>query len=252
MKMRSNLRSARTRFSAARFTAPVNAGVRREAGRAAHASSSCLLTPVYPFLSGEGHYIARHIVLVLAFAFAFISLPAVSAADEGHDDHTIRQSDIPKDAPRFGDYPAKLYAGANALPDLRSEARSRRYRTQLRNWAEEKPNFAGHYILATWGCGTGCTEIAVIDAISGKVFHPSGARTNYIEDVDPEVLVEVKEGERRSDFGALRYRADSRLLILFGAPNSRTENKGISYFVWDHDRLTRIRLVRKAPPPYSK
>ncbi|MDB5863546.1 MAG: hypothetical protein JWO70_1352 [Betaproteobacteria bacterium] len=193
---------------------------------------------------------SRH--TVLAFAFALVSLPAFGADDEGYDEYTIRQSDIPKDAPRFRDYAAKRYTGANAAPDVRSDPRSRRYRTQLKGWAREKPNFAGHYILATWGCGTSCTEIAVIDAITGKVFHPPGARSNHIEDVHSEVLVEGKEGERRSDFGALHYRADSRLLILFGTPDGRTENRGISYFVWEHDRLTRIRFVPKAPSTTSK
>jgi hypothetical protein len=193
---------------------------------------------------------SRHTVLALAFALA--SLPAFGADDEGYNAYTIRQSDIPKDAPRFRDYHTKLYAGSNALPDVRSDLRSRRYRTQLESWAREKPNFAGHYIVATWGCGTSCTEIAVIDAITGKVFHPPGARTNSIEDVHYEVLVEGKSGERRSDFGALQYRADSRLLILIGTPDGRVENHGISYFVWDNDRLTRIRFVPKAPSPHSK
>ena len=182
---------------------------------------------------------------VLALVFALVPLLAFGANGEGPNDRTIRQSDIPKDAPRFGDYPAKPYAGANAAPDVLSDPRSRRYRTQLKNWAGEKPNFAGHYILATWGCGTGCTEIAVIDAITGKVFHPPGARANSIQDVDYDVLVEGKPGERREDFGALQYRADSRLLILMGTPDGRAENHGISYFVWENDRLTRIRFVPK-------
>jgi hypothetical protein len=193
---------------------------------------------------------SRH--AILALAFALVSLPGFGAGDEGYNEHTIRQSDIPKDAPRFRDYPARLYAGANAVPDVRTDPRSRRYRTQLTSWAKEKTNFAGHYILATWGCGTGCTEIALIDAMTGKVFHPPGARTNSIENVDYEVLVEVESGERRADFGALQYRADSRLLVLIGTPDGRVENHGVSYFVWENDRLTRIRFVPKAPSPPSK
>ena len=48
-------------------------------------------------------------------------------------------------------------------------------------------------------------------------------------------------------FGALRYRADSRLLILFGTPDGRKENKGISYFVWEDERLRRVRFLGKGP-----
>jgi hypothetical protein len=192
---------------------------------------------------------SRRLVLTIALALAW--LPALAAADAGSDE-SIRKSDIPTDAPRFADYRADVYGGPNAVPDVTSDLRSKRYRTQLRNWGKEKPNFAGHYILATWGCGTSCMEIAVIDAITGKVIHPVGARTNSIEDVDPEVLEEGKPGDRRADFGALHYRADSRLLILFGTPDGRAENKGISYFVWEDDSLRRIRLVRKARSPQAR
>jgi hypothetical protein len=190
---------------------------------------------------------------VLALAFALVALPACGAADdEGYDEYTIRPSDIPKDAPRFKDYPAQPYAGVNAAPDVRSDPRSRMYRTQLRGWASEKPNFAGHYILATWGCGTGCTQIAVIDALTGKVFHPPGARTNSVVNVHDELLVNGDSSPRRADFGALRYSADSRLLVLIGTPEERGENRGISYFVWENDGLRRIRFVPKARYPDKK
>jgi len=180
---------------------------------------------------------SRHILPALALV---LGSPAAFGAD------TIRLSDIPKDAPRSQDYPAKPYDGPNAIADVRSDPRSRMYRTQLRGWATEKPNFAGHYILATWGCGTGCTQIAVIDALTGKVFHPAGARTNSVADVHEELLVGGDSSPRRADFGALQYSVDSRLLVLIGTPEERAENRGISYFVWESDSLRRVRLVPKA------
>ena len=157
----------------------------------------------------------------------------------------IRQSDVPEDAPRFKDYPATPYAGPNAAPDVRSDPRSRMYRTLLTGWATEKPNFAGHYILATWGCGTGCTQIAVIDALTGKVFHPLRARTNSVVDVHEELLIDGDSSPRRADFGALRYSVDSRLLVLIGTPEERRENRGISYFIWENDSLRKVRFVPK-------
>src|SRR4051812_20287190 len=176
--------------------------------------------------------------LVSAF-FLIASLAAIA------DESAIRAADIPKDAPRASDYPASPYTGAQAAPDVTSSPRSRTYRTVLRGWATEKPNFAGHYILATWGCGTGCTQVAIIDAITGKVFHPAGIRTNQIIDVDPDALEEDNPNPRRADFGALRYRVDSRLLVLFGTPENKAENRGISYYVWENEALKRLRLVRK-------
>ena len=194
---------------------------------------------------------SRH--TVLAVLFVLISAPAFSAVDDKADgEHTIRTSDMPKDAPRLKDYPAKPYSGPNASPDLRGDRRSRTYRTQLRRWAAEKPNFAGHYILATWGCGTGCTQIAIIDALTGNVFHPPGARTNSVVDVHHELLVDGGSSRYRADFGALRYSVDSRLLILIGTPEDRIENRGISYFVWENDGLKRIRFVPKSSHRYDK
>ena len=187
---------------------------------------------------------------VLVLAFALVCLPAFGAQDdEGYDEYTIRLSDVPKDAPRFEDYPAKPYAGPNAAVDVRSDRRSRMYRTQLSSWAREKPNFAGHYIVATWGCGMSCTQIAVIDALTGKVFHPPGARTNSVLNVHDALLTADDSSPLRSDFGALQYHVDSRLLILIGMPENRPENRGISYFVWENDGLRRIRFIPKAPHP---
>src|SRR5476651_623356 len=52
----------------------------------------------------------------------------------------------------FGDYPvAEKYRDKNA-PVVLSK-KDRIYRTRLKEAAKQKPNFAGHYILTTWGCG---------------------------------------------------------------------------------------------------
>jgi hypothetical protein len=188
---------------------------------------------------------SRHTFLPLALLLIF--LPAIGAVkDESYDEYAIRPADIPKDAPRFRDYPATPYVGPTAAPDVRSDSRSRMYRTQLREWAKEKPNFAGRYILATWGCGTSCTQLAIIDASTGKVFHPLGARMNWVIDVHHKLLVAGEPSTRRADFGALRYSTDSRLLVLIGTPEGRRENHGISYFVWENEALRRIRFVSKA------
>jgi len=194
---------------------------------------------------------ARFFLVLVALLMGCCSSVFAASDDGGYGQPTIRSADIPQDAPRLQDYPAKAYKGPNASPDV-SDPRSRMYRTQLRGWATEKANFAGHYILATWGCGTGCTQIAVIDALTGKVFHPAGLRTNSIVDVHEELLVDGDSSPRRADFGALRYSVDSRLLVLVGMPENRKENRGISYFVWENDAMRRIRFVPKAGPENRK
>jgi hypothetical protein len=190
------------------------------------------------------------IAALVWLAFAHSSLAAVDA--EGYNEYTIRPSDVPSDAPRFEDYPAKPYRGSNATPDLRSHRDSREYRTRLRAWAEEKPNFAGHYILANWGCGTDCTRIAIIDARSGKIFHPRGATTNEAVNIHHALLGGGNVVDLWHGTGAVWHRVDSKLLVLIGAPEGNYENRGISYFVWDDNKLTRVRFVHRPWYPREK
>ena len=72
--------------------------------------------------------------------------------------------------PRFEDYPAtERFIGTLAPPKLIRPA-DRLFRTMIREGASKGPNFAGHYTIAEWGCGSGCVSIAVVDAKDGTVF----------------------------------------------------------------------------------
>jgi len=72
--------------------------------------------------------------------------------------------------PRFESYPVvEKFKGTPARPILRtSEQRS--YRTRIREGAKKGPNFAGHYTIVEWGCGSGCLSIAIVDAATGMVW----------------------------------------------------------------------------------
>ena len=74
--------------------------------------------------------------------------------------------------PTFARYPAKVEKFKNIRVNLQSNKRARMFRTNLRNDAKEGVNFAGHYILATWGCGTNCGDSAIINARNGRVYFP--------------------------------------------------------------------------------
>jgi hypothetical protein len=75
--------------------------------------------------------------------------------------------------PLFRDFPTGgIFAGRHSEPDL-SSREAYNFRTRLREAAQEDVNFAGHYRVAIWGCGTSCVHGAVVDVISGHVtfFH---------------------------------------------------------------------------------
>jgi hypothetical protein len=126
------------------------------------------------------------------------------------------------DEPKFSDYPAEIYAGKVAKPIL-DTADKRMFRTRINEAAKGKPDFAGGFIFAKWGCGASCVSGAVIDAKSGVVTMVPWmvcCSSNY--DVEPLV-----------------YRADSRLIVFNGLINEE-EPDAAHYFEWDGKELRSV------------
>lgn len=75
--------------------------------------------------------------------------------------------------PDFADYPATgKHRGKMVKLDAGSHPYARRFRSVLTGALEHGPNFAGHYVLARWGCGTSCEALAMVDTNSGRVMVP--------------------------------------------------------------------------------
>lgn len=181
------------------------------------------------------------VFLILLLA---MSLPWARASDKGFfDEYTIRASDLPKDAPRFDQFPAlEPFNGNVAEPNVHYHPRSRMFRTAIRYGAKMGPNFAGHFTIVFWGCGAGCISLAIVDANSGDVYHPKNLRTvEVITNIDSDELA-------KPDGHLIKFESDSRLLIVIGGIKEDTDARGISYFVWDHGMLSRILFVHK---PYN-
>jgi hypothetical protein len=180
------------------------------------------------------------LVLVVQLAMpmsVFAQEPTALADSYGYDRNTIRLSDIPKDAPKFEDYPVEsVFKGKIAAPDVSSYPRSKRFRTVIRKRAKAGVNFAGHYSLVAWGCGSACASWAIVDAQTGSVFHPANFRMSGYFNID-DAVGDTSEG------WLVRYRANSKLLVVIGDINEDPALRGISYFVWEHNKLKRIRFV---------
>jgi hypothetical protein len=158
------------------------------------------------------------------------------------DAHTIRRSDIPKAAPQFAQYPAAQALPAKAVnPDVRSHPLSRMFRTAIRKGAKNGPNFADHYTVVRWGCGSDCLQFAFIDARTGKVHHPPNFRTYQSWNIDDSALW-ISTG-KQSD--GIDFSLTSRLLVVVGGINDDPRLRGISYFLWEKDHLRRIRFIHR-------
>ncbi len=78
-------------------------------------------------------------------------------------------------APRFSDYPvAEIFKGPLAAIDFKSAPKDSvlnpvQFKTRLTEGIKEGPNFAGHYTVISWGCGTSCQINAIVDGQTGKI-----------------------------------------------------------------------------------
>jgi hypothetical protein len=140
---------------------------------------------------------------------------------------------LPPGSPfRFEDFATNVETVASPASPILSFPKARRYRTILRRASSEAPNFAGHYRVVTWGCGTCCSEFAILDLRSGEAwFAPFFNGCGY------------PPGREDPD-AALLYRADSRLFVAFGANNERSW--GIYYYRWHGGRLELLRSDDRA------
>lgn len=152
-------------------------------------------------------------------------------------DVTITPQDLQDPtAPRFEDYAVPpRFKGRPANVNLRSHREARQWRTRLREGAKEGPNFADHFTVVTWGCGTDCVAIAVVDARNGNVYMPEALHTLSTVNIHDAVL----------DDDVLPFRMDSRLLVAVGMPNEDTKQRGVSYYEWTGTDLRLIFRVNR-------
>ncbi len=130
---------------------------------------------------------------------------------------------IQTEGPWFEDHAAEVEQFAAPTPVEVDADAIPRIRDALAEAAERRPNFAGRYRLATWGCGSGCTAGAVLDKRTG-------------------ITTELPFAAHRlmgTTYNPLQFRADSRLLIVSGSLNE--EREGTFYFLWDGKAFRELR-----------
>lgn len=70
----------------------------------------------------------------------------------------------------FSEYSAgPVYDGSVSSVDFDTNQYAVQFRTAIESAMGKGVNFAGHYVLATWGCGTSCESSAIIDARNGAI-----------------------------------------------------------------------------------
>jgi hypothetical protein len=167
-------------------------------------------------------------IVLLSIVHAFVPGSPAQA-------YAASADDLPESAPKFARFQARtIFRGIPAKAVI-STAKARQFRTRLREDSRLGPNFAGHYTVVFWGCGSGCAQIAIVNAISGKVIWL------------PQDWVDIPD---EPDVKANRnYRLDSRLLIVTKSRYDARASFTAYFYVMDKGRL---RLIKQLESDHSQ
>ena len=137
-------------------------------------------------------------------------------------------------APAFREYPVlEGLSVKRSEPDLASHPLARQYRTTIRKAAARDPDFAGHYVVAWWGCGNECQQSLILDLNTGKAYGIAGTNRP----------LETSRG--------ISTRVDSKLLIADppcdegqSCLSEGRRNLPVRYYVLENGGL---RLIKEMP-----
>jgi hypothetical protein len=152
------------------------------------------------------------------------------------------QSSKHSNVPQFEDFPETEKWAGSPVKVVLDRTPVRMFRTQFRLASLQPPNFAGHYRIAIWGCGTQCLEGGMVDLVTGRVVElPS---LSSLRGKGPEYWRLCDSAFQPS---GIESRANSRLLIIRCA-NIIGKDGGTylrtSYFVLENESFKKIGEVK--------
>jgi hypothetical protein len=151
----------------------------------------------------------------------------------------VGQNRPASELPRFEDYAVQEKWGGTAAPVKFQTPSDREYRTQFTRASKQPPNFAGHYRVATWGCGTDCLQGGIVDLSTGQLL-PLPHSKNWPGKWGLCVFVTGGEFDQ-----AVQTRPTSHLLIVNCSDAYPRGRKGgtylrTSYFVFENGKFRQI------------
>lgn len=143
--------------------------------------------------------------------------------------YSASKDDLPESAPKFSHYQVRTVFRGKPTRVVITGAKARQFKTRLREDSRLGPNFAGNYTVVFWGCGTGCAQIAIVNAITGKVIW---LPQDWV-DIPDEQGVKANRN----------YRLDSRLLIVTKSRYDARATFTAYFYVMNKDRLNLIKRL---------
>lgn len=126
--------------------------------------------------------------------------------------------------PKFSDYLSEPYDGPRASVNLVSDF-DKNFRTRIRGTQSQPVNFAGEYVLSTWGCGMSCSMGVAVSSRTGRVVALPGTACCW-----------KGEGER------VIFKKNSRLLVLAGLINEGGKY-GAHFYELKNDQFVHVKSI---------
>jgi hypothetical protein len=175
-------------------------------------------------------------VLLLLFSVSTIAQPNLQTPSDTCAFVTAAVLSDPK-APSFDSYAVPIEEKiSNPKLELSSNTIAKRYQTVLRQELHNGPNFAGHYRVAIWGCGTSCAMFAVINLKTGQIITAEGLTSVSGNHLAADDFL----SNTGSESWGFRYKTGSKLLVLVGTLDEDESREGAFYFVLQNEKLIPI------------
>lgn len=150
----------------------------------------------------------------------------------------------------FNQYATKIYTGKKAPLKLGDW---KMFKTRLK-WAHQdgEINFAGNYMVTTWGCGAGCLSGAMIDKRTGVIYGlPIGEGSPYDSGCS-------HGWQNPLENEAIAFQANSRLFISrncemeqIGDSNQYIEKYTYFINIWD-EKAKKFKLIKQVKKSIKK
>ena len=176
-----------------------------------------------------GH-LSRSVARLLFITLAFCGVEMNTARSYAPTNEKLGAQQPRERPPYFWEYPVNsIYK--NKVGTVKISGRDQYlYRTRIKSLKGRTPDFAGHYVIDLWGCGTECLMGVIVDARTG--------RAHFL----PFTICCWEHYEDRN-FRPVRYQLKSRMIIFEGSRNE--QGKGVYYYEWKNNQLKLIHSIEK-------
>lgn len=166
--------------------------------------------------------------MMLRKLFSVLCLMVAVVAPRADGGSLEKNEAIVSEVAGFSDYPVEVSSQRLQRVDLESHPDAASFKTRFLALEGREANFAGHYLLLYWGCGTSCQQFSIVDVETGQVFMDENWSTSKGVCFRPDsaLLITDPGADEFARVGSNYYRWDGGQLNLLGRGAGRYGRRG--------------------------